>query len=106
MKYIQMVCLALFIGLAAAGGEAIEFTENLGGLSETICNLANFIYGPIGWAVVLVILIWGVIRWISGMSGGVGMVIGAVVGAFVLLALPAMMEAVTFGECAIAGAGG
>jgi type IV secretory pathway VirB2 component (pilin) len=105
-RVLQLTLLGLSLSVALAGGEGIDFTGNLAGISETICNAANFIYGPIGWSVVLVILIWGVIRWLSGMNGGVGMVIGAVVGAFVLLALPAMMEALSFGECVIAGTGG
>ncbi|MGL4609055.1 MAG: hypothetical protein ACRCYY_05130 [Trueperaceae bacterium] len=102
---LRLLFLLLSLTIALAGGEAIDFNENLGGLSETVCNAANFIYGPIGWSLALLAVAAGVVMWFTGTRGGVGTAIAGVVGIFVMLALPGITEALTFGECAL-GEGG
>jgi type IV secretory pathway VirB2 component (pilin) len=100
---LTMTFSVLSLALAGGGGEGIDFTGNLGGVSATICNGVNFIYGPVGWSLALFFLVWGIIRAFAGANGGYALIIGAVVGMLVLAALPSLTEAFSFGDCTIEG---
>lgn len=89
--------------LAFAGGGGVDFDGILGSIPETICNAANFLAGPIGAAVVVVVFVIGLIRMAAGNRGGLGLIITAFVIGLVLVAAPQIVGIFTGGDCALAG---
>lgn len=85
------VLLLLMNGVAFAAGAGIDFEGSLGAIPESICNGARFLRGPVGGALAIGAIIWGVIRAQLGQRGGVGLIVGGIVGGLVLVALPTMV---------------
>ena len=87
--------------------QGIDIQTPLQGIPDTLCNGANFLYGPIGGAVVLIFLVWGFIQWKSNASGqGVGKMVYSIAGGFLLVALPTLVSGFGFDCTLTLGAGG
>ena len=93
--------LLLLGGVAFAAGGSINFETALGAIPQSICNAARFLRGPVGGAIVIATLVWGVVRWSTGNRGGVGLIVTAVVAGLVLVALPTMVSIFQVANCAI-----
>ncbi|MGL4608968.1 MAG: hypothetical protein ACRCYY_04675 [Trueperaceae bacterium] len=103
----SLITVALAGGApAGGGGQAIDFNTNMGGLATSICNAGNFLYGPIGWSIVVCVAVYGGLATWFGWRGGVGSLVGAFIGVFFMLALPGILTGLTFGNCVLTGAAG
>ena len=99
-RLIHVLTLAFFSTFHAyAGGGGIDFDGVLGDIPDTICNLAEFLAGPVGFGVAAVIFVWGVVRWFAGQHGGMAMAIGGFVGGLILVAAPDIIGSFTDGGC-------
>lgn len=90
---------ALALVLWSQARAAIDFEGVLGAIPESICNAALFLQGPVGFAVVAVIFIIGLIRILAGNRGGLGFVITAFVIGLVLIAAPEILAIFTEDGC-------
>ena len=93
--------LTLLGGVAFAAGAGINFETSLGAIPQTICNGARFLRGPVGGALVVGMLVWGILRWTAGNRGGIGLMVTAVVSGLVLVALPTMVSIFQVQNCQI-----
>lgn len=93
--------LTLLGGVAFAAGSGINFETSLGAIPQTICNGARFLRGPVGGALVVGMLVWGILRWTAGNRGGIGLMVTAVVAGLVLVALPTMVSIFQLQNCTI-----
>lgn len=93
------VALAFAIWTMSYAQESIDFENTLGAIPESICNAALFLQGPVGFAVVAIIFIIGLIRILAGNRGGLGFIITAFVIGLVLLAAPEILAVFTEDGC-------
>ena len=89
--------LAVLAPVAAAG--AIDFDGALGAVPESLCNLAAFLQGPVGFAVVALIFFIGGIRVATGNRGGIGLIVTAFVVGLVFIAAPEILAVFTQDGC-------
>lgn len=89
--------LAVLAPFAAAG--AIDFDGALGAVPESLCNLAAFLQGPVGFAVVALIFFIGGIRVATGNRGGIGLIVTAFVVGLVFIAAPEILAVFTQDGC-------
>lgn len=94
--------IQISLNLAYAAGGGVNFDTILGDIPATICNAANFLAGPIGAAIVILVFVIGLIRMAAGNRGGLGLIITAFVIGLVLVAAPQIVALFTGGECALA----
>lgn len=92
---------ALLMLLQLGGAQGIDFAGILGAIPDTICNAGNFLRGPIGFGIVALIFFIGIIRFLAGNRGGLGLIITAMVGGLVLIAAPQILTIFTADGCAI-----
>ena len=100
-KRCQATTLVLISLAPTVRAQAIDFTGALGDVPATICNLAAFLAGPVGFALVSVVVIIGFIIVLSQRRGGMGFVVTAFVISLMLVAAPQILA--TFGgdTCAL-----
>ena len=92
-----LAVLAVLAPFAAAG--AIDFDGALGAVPESLCNLAAFLQGPVGFAVVALIFFIGGIRVATGNRGGIGLIVTAFVVGLVFIAAPEILAVFTQDGC-------
>lgn len=97
---VFVTVLLMLLQFGTAGG--IDFAGILQAIPDSICNAGNFLRGPIGFGIVTLIFFIGIIRFLAGNRGGLGLVITAFVGGLVLIAAPQILAVFTADGCAIA----
>jgi len=90
---------ALALVLWGQARAAIDFEGILGAIPESICNAALFLQGPVGFAIVAVVFIIGLLRILGGNRGGLGFVITAFVIGLILIAAPEILGVFTEDGC-------
>jgi type IV secretory pathway VirB2 component (pilin) len=84
-----------------AGAQGIDFEGTLSAVPESLCSLFTFLAGPVGFAVVAIVFIIGLIKILSGNRGGLGFVITSFVIGLILVAAPDLLSTFTgTGSCA------
>lgn len=102
IRPLALLVTQALVSVAFAGGGGVDFEGILGSIPETICNAANFLAGPVGAAIVVVVFVIGLIRMAAGNRGGLGLIITAFVIGLVLVAAPQIVALFTGGDCALA----
>lgn len=91
--------LLAFLLSSQVVAQGVNFDGVLGDIPATICNAATFLAGPVGFAIVAVVFIIGLIRILAGNRGGLGFVITAFVIGLVLVAAPEILGTFTGTSC-------
>lgn len=94
---LALVSLQLWFSTAyaGAGANAIDFATEFDSVSTSICNLFDFLSGPIALAICGIMVVIGLIRMGTGNRGGMGIAITALVVGIVLLSLDTILPAET-----------
>ena len=93
------VALTIALWTMSRAQGSIDFENTLGAIPESICNAAMFLQGPVGFAVVAVIFIIGLIRILAGNRGGLGFIITAFAIGLILIAAPEILSVFTQDGC-------
>lgn len=96
---VWVAALAFVTWTMSYAQDSIDFENTLGAIPESICNAALFLQGPVGFAVVAVIFVIGLIRILAGNRGGLGFIITAFVIGLVLIAAPEILAVFTEDGC-------
>lgn len=94
---------ALLMLLQLGGAQGIDFTDILGAIPETICNAGDFLRGPVGFGIVALIFFIGIVRFLAGNRGGLGLIITSMVGGLVLIAAPQILAIFTAADGCVIG---
>lgn len=94
-----LVALSFIVWTFSYAQDSIDFENTLGAIPESICNAALFLQGPVGFAVVAVIFVIGLIRILAGNRGGLGFIITAFAIGLVLIAAPEILAVFTEDGC-------
>ena len=94
-----LAVLMMALQLVGAAGAGINFDTVLVAIPNTICNAGNFLRGPVGFAIVGLVFIIGIVRFLGGNRGGLGLVITSMIGGLVLVAAPQILAIFTQDGC-------
>ncbi len=95
------LALLTFALSVQAGAQGIDFEGTLSAVPESLCSLFTFLAGPVGFAVVAIVFVIGLIKILGGNRGGLGFVITSFVIGLILVAAPDLLSTFTgTGSCA------
>ena len=96
-----LLTAVLLMLLQVGGAAGIDFAGILQAIPDSICNAGNFLRGPVGFGIVFLVFIIGIVRFLAGNRGGLGLIITSIVGGLVLIAAPEILTIFTADGCAI-----